>query len=152
MHYASSLHRSEMLKRILETLGAVCKPIEILELQDTSGSTPLHYACKMASLESVKCILENTDDCSSLPNFIGTQDANGNTSLHVAGMFGNKNKVQAILSVLPRNHLKRILNVSSIFGKRAIDVAADEGNMAVMEALNSQTLIAVEPLEGKGKR
>ena len=75
-------------EKVINLLVASCA--SLLNIQDSSGSSPLHEAMKHGNLNAAKCIVHLGANVSLVDNV-------GQTILHIAALTGNSEVVEYIL-------------------------------------------------------
>lgn len=106
-----------------------------LYIQNHNGSTSLHSSCEYNADLVVKPILENFSTNRNL-NAVNIQDRHGYTALHCAVVKGLESMVGTLLSHGADPHIR------AFDGRTALHLAAQQGNVIVMEQLMKQMTVS----------
>lgn len=108
-------------ERVINLLVASCA--NLLNVQDSSGSSPLHEAVKHGNLNAAKCIVHLGANVSLVDNV-------GQTILHIAALTGNSEAVEYILE-----HNLIDVNCEASFGMTSLMIAQRSNHSDVIKIL-----------------
>lgn len=108
-------------EKVINLLVASCA--NLLNVQDSSGSSPLHEAMKQKNLNAAKCIVRLGANVSLVDNV-------GQTILHIAVLTGNSEAVEYILE-----HNLIDVNREASFGITPLMIAQRNNHSNVIEIL-----------------
>lgn len=101
----------------------VASNVNLLNAQDSSGSSPLHEAMKHRNLDAAKCIIY-------LGANVNLVDNVGQTILHIAALTGN---AEAVEYILEQNLID--VNYEASFGITPLMIARRSNHSDVIEIL-----------------
>ncbi|CAF1020079.1 unnamed protein product [Adineta ricciae] len=97
-----------------------------IDIQDSQGRTPLHFAVMYNCFESAKCLMKYGAK-------LDVPDIRGAIPLHYACRFHQDEKIIEMIQLLSRD--ESLLDYKTRDNKRPIDVAAEHGNLKVIQHL-----------------